>query len=129
MSDQFSEWDKFYARYKRAVTPEGAFVGYRRSRKRQGTIPKKHLSPEEKMRLEYEMRIEKRRVEMLQRRADDAARDSAARASRSTTSDFYAKNGSRVPLNSKSPLTTEEAAGAGSSETKTSSGSEKTKND
>lgn len=35
MSDQFSEWDKFYAAYQRTLTPDGAMQSYKYHRKQQ----------------------------------------------------------------------------------------------
>lgn len=86
MSDQFSEWDKFYRQYERLEDENEAFDRYRQSRKRRGTLPKT-LNPQQRMQMEYEMRVEKRRVEALKEHADDLARESASRASKNTTRD------------------------------------------
>lgn len=83
MGDQFSEWDKFYAAYERSLTAEDAFAKYRKSRKRRKKLPK--MNPQQRMQMEYEIRVEKRRVERLKLQSDAAARASAARASKPTT--------------------------------------------
>lgn len=84
MGDQFNEWDRFYASYQKAEDPIKAFKKYRRGRKRRGKMPKL-LSPAEKLRMEYEMRVEKRRIEALQLKASAAVAESLVRASKSTT--------------------------------------------
>jgi len=85
MNDQFSEWDKFYAAYEKSLTPERAFQKYRRGRKRRGKLPKKSLTPQQRMQMEYEMRVEKRRVEALELKASALVAESSIRASKTTT--------------------------------------------
>lgn len=84
MTDQFSEWDRFYAAYKRSESPEGAFQRYRKGRKRR-KVSSKYLTPQQKMQLAYEKRIEERRVQNLKDRADELVRESVAKASKGTT--------------------------------------------
>lgn len=83
MGDQFSEWDKFYAMYKRSLTPETGFARYRKSRKKRKKLPK--MNPQQRMQMEYEIRVEKRRIERLHEKANEAVRASLAKVSKPTT--------------------------------------------
>ncbi len=85
MSDQFSEWDRFYASYKSGKAPEDAFKKYKKNRKKRKGIPPWLLTPEEKLRAAYEKRVEERRVEALRQKADELALGSSLKASKTTT--------------------------------------------
>lgn len=84
MSDQFSEWDKFYQQYERSLTPEQAFQRYKRKRKPRGR-PRSTKTPLQKLQEAYEKRVAARRTRQLQFEADMLATESALRASKSTT--------------------------------------------
>ena len=85
MSDQFSEWDKFYARYEASSTADKALKNYRKKRKKEGTLPKKQLTPAERLLMNHQAMVRRKRIRSLQFDADMLATESALRASKNTT--------------------------------------------
>lgn len=120
MSDQFSEWDEFYARYKRAQRMDRELRRYLRPEE---LNPKRRLNHQEKAMLEYRRRANQRRLQELRARARYLALSTlVSEASRSTTSGSQEKDGSRLQLSNKSLDTPASYPAEESSEMKTSSG-------